>query len=332
MPSDPISSEATIAPIDTLALATTSRTANTADRARFDVPRWRSVSPDTSISALPTPTTPSATIATSVTGTKPMTAIGAPHRNRAIANTTASRRSPPIARAPSAPTIPPRPIAAPSTPTPASPMPRTSIARIARNVVSAPRTAVWAMNDTMTMPAGGLATSSRTPATNGMDARRSRSRRREASGTRTAAATPAARRHSTPETAAAGAAPPWAITRPATSGPANVPRLSPSAPAVFALTSSAGLVATAGSSVRTVGRTRAPAADAAATATNTSSVASARLAAATTIAPAARTRLAPISARSGLGNALVSTTTLTIVAGIMRVSDTSPTSTAPPSS
>ena len=52
------------------------------------------------------------------------------------------------------------------------------------------------------------------------------------------------------------------MIRPAASGPTNVPRLSPSAPAVFALTSSDGLAATAGSSVRTVGRTSAPAAEA----------------------------------------------------------------------
>ena len=101
---------------------------------------------------------------------------------------------------------------------------------------------------------------------------------------------------------------------------------------MLALTSSAGLVATAGSSVRVVGRTSAPAADASATAANTSTVASATLAAATSAAPAARTRFTPTRARSGRANRLVSTTRLTAVAGIIRVSETSPTSTAPPAS
>ena len=105
------------------------------------------------------------------------------------------------------------------------------------------------------MPAGRLAQSSRRPPTIGIERRRSCRTGREASGTRTATATAAASRHIAAEASAAGAAPDAAMIRPAARGPTNVPRLSPSAPAVFALTSSDGLAATAGSSVRTVGRT-----------------------------------------------------------------------------
>ena len=135
MPIAATSPEATSAPSAAPRLAIVSITANTPDRAVIEVPRWRSVSPATSSSALPMPTTASARIARAGLGAMPMTASGAPQATSATANRPASRRPVPIASASTAPTIPPAPIAAPSAPTPGSPIPRTSIARIARNVV-----------------------------------------------------------------------------------------------------------------------------------------------------------------------------------------------------
>ena len=129
---------------------------------------------------------------------------------------------------------------------------------------------------------------------------------------------------------AAGSAPHWATMPPASSGPANVPTFSPSDSATFALTSSAGLTATAGMSASIVGRTSAPAAAATATAAKATGGYPAMTASATTAAPAARTRLAAMSARSGRAIAPVSTVMLRIVAGTMRMIPTRPTRSAPP--
>ena len=81
-----------------------------------------------------------------------------------------------------------------------------------------------------------------------------------------------------------------------------------------------------------MGRTRAPAAEAPATARYTTIGWSTTIAAATTAAPAARRRLTATSTRSGRGARVASTTMLTTIAGSIRNSDTRPTATAPPAS
>ena len=139
------------------------------------------------------------------------------------------------------------------------------------------------------MPAGGRPTSSRTPATIGIARRRSRGsagglgnpdgdgdgrrddahgRRGERRGCGRGRRDDRGRRERSDERAEA----------------------SPSAPAVFALTSSSGLAATAGEQRQDRRPDERAAAEASATAANTSTVASARLAAATSAAPPARTR------------------------------------------
>ena len=168
MPMTSISTDARTPPIETPALAATSSTANTADAPALDVPRWSSVRPETSISALATPTTASATIATSVTGTKPITAIGAPQPTSAMANTSGQA---------SLGADPERPEGA-DDPAQADRRPQHADAGVAHaqdldrehgeERGQRARTTVWPTNDTITMPAGGRPRSSRTPATNGI--------------------------------------------------------------------------------------------------------------------------------------------------------------------
>ena len=119
---------------------------------------------------------------------------------------------------------------------------------------------------------------------------------------------------------------------PVISGPANVPRLSPSAPAVFALTRSSGRTATDGRSASVVGRTSAPGRRRDRDGQVHDDGWSTTIAAATTAAPAARSRLTATSTRSGRGARVASTRMLTTIAGSIRNSDTRPTATAPPAS
>ena len=94
----------------------------------------------TSMMALATPMTAMRANATAVTGTAPMTAIGAPHSTRAIRSQTPRCRLPTRRDTPSAPMRPPTPTAAVSAATPASPRSRRSKAMTTVNTLSEPRT------------------------------------------------------------------------------------------------------------------------------------------------------------------------------------------------
>ena len=121
------------------------------------------------------------------------------------------------------------------------------------NVVSAPRTVAWTPNESIRTAAGRRRSSSRMPARSGRPWLRFAGAGRAAAATVTRTTSAAAMTPPAAAIAAAGAGPDEATTRPVISGPANVPRLSPSAPAVFAATRSSGRVATDGRSARVVG-------------------------------------------------------------------------------
>ena len=162
-------------------------------RPALDVPRWRSVRPETSSSALRDAHDPQRDDrhdrhwdeADHGDRRAPGDQRDGEHAGEPALG--ADRRAPT-----NAPTIPPRPIAAPSTPTPASPMPRTSIARIGEE--GGQRAADDGLDDerrAITMPAGGRPTSSRMPADErdrAASAPRARRGGRDASGTRIAIA------------------------------------------------------------------------------------------------------------------------------------------------
>ena len=130
-------------------------TPNIATRSSFRTPRWTSVNPETSRTALLTPVANSATTARAATGQAPMRIKGRPHAASAIEKTLVSPGPPVRPRAPRAPIRPPNPIAAFSRPIPLSPIERSSIAETTMSVTSRPRTNVCATKSPATSVAPG---------------------------------------------------------------------------------------------------------------------------------------------------------------------------------
>ena len=235
---------------------------NTGTRSEAGIPRWRMVNPDTSRSALLTPVTRRPTTASAISGQAPMTTMGRPQRARATANAAASRgiRVSPIA--PTAPSRPPSPTAAFSSPTPSFPIANSSMAATTMSVVSMPRTKTCPPKSRKTSPTSGRRRNARTAREIAIPPAPAVVRPPRASASwanRSPTSSAAAPRNAIATTthAPAGLTP---TIKPPIRGPTNAPAPSPTLLVTFAAMSSDGLRARAGISPDWIGRTKASAA------------------------------------------------------------------------
>ena len=151
------------APSPPQAMPNVNSTPNTRPRLRSAARRWISVKPETSSRALPTPITDIAISATAAFGTRPITAIGIPHRASASAKGRPSRRRAVRPTAYTPPAMPPMPIAATSQPTPLLPSSTSSNDTVTNSTPNTPRTSNWATKHPTTIAESWLFLSSCKP-------------------------------------------------------------------------------------------------------------------------------------------------------------------------